>query len=147
MHTKIYSLGGFLPVPVIAVPRLPGRLVGVCLGPFVLLAREYANDWPTVVHELEHCKQFWRGGLIIHFARYYLSRSYRLKAELEAYRAELDACPPGERAGRLDDSARALVSGYQLKLDTEACRSLLLAGGKFSVKSRKKSGQTLNHRK
>lgn len=126
MNARIYSLGGFLPVPVFAVPRLPGRLVGVCMGPFILLTKDYANDWPTVVHELEHCKQFWRGGLIIHFARYYLSRRYRLRSELDAYRAELDACHPGERADRLDDSARALASGYQLKLDAATCRKLLL---------------------
>lgn len=114
-----------MPVPVFAVPRLPGRLVGVCMGPFIVLTKDYANDWPTVVHELEHCKQFWRGGLIIHFARYYLSRRYRLRSELDAYRAELDACHPRERAGRLDDSARALATGYQLKLDTATCRKLL----------------------
>lgn len=125
MNTKIYSLGGVLPVPVIAVPRLPGRLVGICMGPFVVLAKDYANDWPTVVHELEHCKQFWRGGLLIHFARYYFSRKYRLRAELDAYRAELDACTEVQRPSRLDDSARALSSGYQLRLDAATCRKLL----------------------
>lgn len=125
MNARIYSLGGVLPVPVFSVPRLPGRLVGVCLGPFVVLARDYANDWPTVVHELEHCKQFWRGGLVIHFARYYISRNYRLRSELEAYRAELAVCQPGERQTRLEDSARALASGYQLGLDTDTCRALL----------------------
>lgn len=129
MNARIYSLGGLVPVPVISVRRLPGRLVGICMGPFVIVARDYANDWPTVVHELEHCKQFWRGGLVIHFARYYLSRRYRLHSELQAYRAELEACHPVERALRLDESARALSSGYQLDLDTATCRALLQEAG------------------
>lgn len=127
MYARLYSLGGMLPVPLIAVPKLPGRLVGICLGPIIVVAKDYANDWPTVVHELEHCKQFWRGGLIVHFVRYYVSRQYRLDSELAAYRAELDACEPNERGSRLDDSARALATGYQLKLDTAACRQLLSA--------------------
>lgn len=127
MYARVYSLGGVLPVPLIAVRRLPGRLVGICLGPFIVVAKDYANDWPTIVHELEHCKQFWRGGLIVHFVRYYASRRYRLRCELAAYRAELEACEPNERGSRLDDSARALSSGYQLRLDTAACRRLLTA--------------------
>ena len=127
MRTRIYSLGGLVPVPVFTVKRLPGRLIGVCMGPFVLIHGDYADDWPTVVHELEHCKQFWRGGLVIHFARYYLSRRYRLRSELAAYRAELDACAPAERGRRLDDSARALAAGYHLKMDAAACRRLLVA--------------------
>lgn len=122
-------------MPVIAVTKLPGRLVGICLGPFVVVARDYANDWPTVVHELEHCKQFWRGGLVIHFLRYYLSRPYRLRAELEAYRAELDACQPIERAVRLDESARALATGYQLRIDIDTCRTLLLTADKGQTRS------------
>jgi hypothetical protein len=127
MKARIYSLGGVVPVPVITVKRLPGRLIGICLGPFVLIHGDYADDWPTVVHELEHCKQFWRGGMVVHFALYYMSRAYRLRCELAAFRAELDACAPSERGSRLDDSARALATGYRLEMDAAVCRRLLVA--------------------
>ena len=114
-------------MPVLIVPHLPGRLVGVCLGPAVLVRCDYGDDWPTIVHELEHCKQFWRGGVLVHFLRYYLSRRYRLEAEVQAFRAELDACDAIERRRRLDDAARALATGYGLRIDTRACRRLLAA--------------------
>ena len=91
----------------------------------MVVREDYAGDYPTIVHELTHCKQFWRGLTVVHLVRYYGSRRYRLKAELEAFRAELDACPPAERRQRLLESARSLASSYSLGLDTEACRLLL----------------------
>ena len=125
MKIHLHSIWKFLPVPVIALERMPGRLVGLCVGPFVVVREDYAGDYPTIVHELTHCKQFWRGLTVVHLVRYYGSRRYRLKAELEAFRAELDACPPAERRQRLLESARSLASSYSLGLDTEACRLLL----------------------
>jgi hypothetical protein len=114
-----------LPVPVFALDRLPGRLVGLSMGLFVVIRTDYAADRPTIVHELEHCKQFWRGGALLHMLRYYASRPYRLRVELEAFRAELDACRPEDRSLRLEDAARALASGYHVELDVHACRHLL----------------------
>jgi hypothetical protein len=122
---RLHSIWKFLPVPVISLERMPGRLVGLCVGPFVVVREDYASDYPTIVHELTHCKQFWRGLTVLHLIRYYGSRRYRLKAELEAFRAELDACAPGERRQRLLESARSLASSYSLGLDTEACQLLL----------------------
>lgn len=127
MKIRLHSIWKFLPVPVISLERMPGRLVGLCVGPFVVVREDYASDYPTIVHELTHCKQFWRGLTVLHLIRYYGSRRYRLKAELEAFRAELDACPPDERSQRLQESARSLASSYSLGLDTEACRLLLVA--------------------
>lgn len=127
MRVRFHSIWRAVPVPVLIVSRLPGRLVGVCLGPAVLVRHDYGDDWPTIVHELEHCKQFWRGGVLVHFVRYYVSRRYRLQAELEAFRAELLACDAAERRHRLDDAARALATGYGLRLDAGACRRLLAA--------------------
>ena len=127
MKIRLHSIWKFLPVPVITLERMPGRLVGLCVGPFVVVREDYASDYPTIVHELTHCKQFWRGLAVLHLIRYYGSRRYRLKAEVEAFRAELDACVPAERRQRLHESARSLASSYSLGLDTEACR-LLLSG-------------------
>ena len=44
MYARLYSLGGMLPVPLIAVPKLPGRLVGICLGPIIVVAKDYAGN-------------------------------------------------------------------------------------------------------
>jgi hypothetical protein len=127
---RLHSIWRFLPVPVITLARMPGRLVGLCVGPFIVVREDYAADYPTIVHELTHCKQFWRGLTILHLIRYYGSRGYRLKAEVEAFRAELDACEPGERRQRLHESARSLATSYSLGLDTHACRELLSAPSK-----------------
>ena len=48
-----------------------------------------------------------------------------LRVEVEAFRAELDACGPDLFGPRLDDAARALSSGYHVGLDVHACRHLL----------------------
>jgi len=124
---RLHSIWKFLPVPVITLERMPGRLVGLCVGPFIVVREDYASDYPTIVHELTHCKQFWRGLTVLHLIRYYGSRRYRLDAEVEAFRAELDACPPAERRQRLHESARSLSSSYSLGLDTQACKLLLSA--------------------
>jgi hypothetical protein len=114
-----------LPVPVFVLDRMPSRLVGLSMGLFVVVRSDHAADRPTIVHELEHCKQFWRGGAVLHMLRYCASRPYRLRVEVEAFRAELDACRPEDRGSRLDDAARALASSYHVGLDVHACRHLL----------------------
>jgi hypothetical protein len=125
MKCSIERLGAWLPVPVITLDRLPGRLIGLSMGVFVLIRSDFAADRPTIVHELEHCRQFWRGGLILHMARYYLSQRYRLRAEVEAFRAELDACCDLSRQGRLEESARVLAACYEIGMDEAACRRML----------------------
>jgi hypothetical protein len=125
MKLRLHTIWRIVPVPVLILRRLPGRIVGLSLGPVVLLRDDHHGDWPTLVHELEHCKQFWRGGALVHLVRYLASPSYRLRAELEAYQAELAACPPTERRVRLYDSAHALANGYGLGIDARACRHLL----------------------
>lgn len=125
MRISIERLWRVVPVPVIALDRLPGRLVGLSMGLFVVVRSDYLADRPTIVHELEHCKQFWRGGILLHMLRYYASRSYRLRVEVEAFRAELAACPRWMVDVRLDDAARALASGYHVGLDVATCRRLL----------------------
>ena len=129
MTVRWYSIWRCLPVPVVSLRRLPGRIVGLCLGPLVLVRADHVDDWPTIAHELEHCRQFWRGGTVVHMLRYLADTEYRLQAELAAYQAELDACSPEERIRRLHDSARALAHGYGLGVDPHSCRELLLSAG------------------
>jgi hypothetical protein len=122
---SLKSVYGVIPVPVIASPWLPGRIVGLSLGFAVLVRDDYAQDEPTLVHELVHCKQFFRSGGVIHFLLYFLSSKYRLRTEIEAYRAEIDSCEASIALARLDESASALAHGYRLKLSASQCKALL----------------------
>jgi hypothetical protein len=122
---SLKSIYGVIPVPVIACPWLPGRIVGLSLGFAVLLRDDYADDEPTLVHELVHCKQFFRSGGLLHFLLYLLNRRYRLSTEIEAYRAEIDSCEAHIAVSRLEESASALAHGYRLKLSASECKALL----------------------
>ncbi len=133
MRLSIERLWRVVPVPVIVLDRMPGCLIGLSMGLFVVVRSDYARDRPTMIHELEHCKQFWRGGVLLHMVRYYASRTYRLRVEVEAFRAELDACEPEERAARLDDAARALATGYHVGLDAATCRRHLTCSHPFDA--------------
>jgi hypothetical protein len=86
---RLTFLWGVIPTLVIYLPFLTKQVIGICFGPVVFIHNSYAQDESTLVHELEHCKQFWSQGLVIHFLRYCLSQSYRLSCEIEAYAAEL----------------------------------------------------------
>ncbi len=114
-------------MPILVLDRLPGSLIGLSLGVAILVRRDYAYDLPTLMHELEHCKQFWQRGLFVHWFKYALNRGYRLRAELEAFSAELRACPPALLAQRLDDAARALALGYRIGHSIPDCQYMLRA--------------------
>jgi hypothetical protein len=122
---SLKSVYGIIPVPIIASPWLPGRIVGLSLGFAVVVRDDYAHDEPTLVHELVHCKQFFRSGGLLHFVLYFLSTRYRLKTEIEAYRAEIDSCDDDLAISRLEESASALSHGYRLKLSPLQCKALL----------------------
>ncbi len=122
---SLKSIYGVIPVPIIASPWLPGRIVGLSLGFAVLVRDDYADDEPTLVHELVHCKQFFRSGGLLHFVLYFISTKYRLRTEIEAYRAEIDSCKADIAASRLEESASALAHGYRLKLSASQCKELL----------------------
>jgi hypothetical protein len=126
MQIQWHRNAGWLPVPFIGMTRMPKTLIGVCLGPLVIIRSSALTDYPTLVHELEHCKQFWRGGLIVHFLRYMLSQAYRLQAETQAFAAEVLACEEHERPARIQESARALALCY--RLDITECDAISLLG-------------------
>ena len=52
---------------------------------------KYKNDIGLLEHEKVHVKQFWRT-LGIYCILYPLSKEYRLKSEVEAYRKQLEFC-------------------------------------------------------
>jgi hypothetical protein len=120
--TRIWHV---LPIAIVGTRRLPQSLIGVCLGPIVLVSRDYVADRPTLIHELEHSKQFFKGGLIVHFLRYWVSKRYRLRVEAQAFAAEIAACPSHLARNRFEESARALSCGYGLSLSSAQCEVIL----------------------
>ncbi len=112
-------------VPVIRTRWLPGNIVGLSLGIAVLIDPRYFEDEPTLRHELIHCRQFWRNGLVIHFFRYWCSKPYRLAMEVEAFREELAWIPREHYDHRLEAFATALTDSYGLKLAQNQARQLI----------------------
>ncbi len=67
---------------------LPDRFGGMTVGCIVFIRPKYREDIGILKHEETHVRQFWRlpalNGLL-----YVLSKKWRLKAEVEAYREQL----------------------------------------------------------
>lgn len=61
---------------------------GCARGPVILIRPEYRGDTGLLEHEKTHVWQFWRT-FGLHSFLYLFSKSYRLKAEVEAYRVQL----------------------------------------------------------
>ncbi len=51
----------------------------------IVIQPQYKCDCGILEHELQHVRQWYRGGLFIHTLRYGKSIKYRLKCEIEAY--------------------------------------------------------------
>jgi hypothetical protein len=115
------------PIPIFQCNFLPGNIVGLSLGIAIALDERFYEDSPTITHELVHCRQFWRNGLVLHFLRYWLCKSYRQAMELEAFLAELSIDPDIDASYRLQVAANALASAYGLKLTVQEASNLLKA--------------------
>ena len=57
---------------------------------FVRIRKGYENDLGLLEHEKVHVRQFWRT-LGLHSILYLISKRYRLKAEVEAYKVQIEA--------------------------------------------------------
>ena len=65
--------------------------VKVFLIPVIFIDPKYKDDVGLYEHEYTHVKQAFRNIIpLIHTLRYKLSKSYRLKCEVEAYKTQLD---------------------------------------------------------
>jgi hypothetical protein len=125
MRFRLKTIWHILPVPIFELALLPRGIVGVCLGAAVILKTGYLNDSPTIEHELEHCRQFWSGGTVFHFARYQWSQRYRERCELEAFAREIATCTESERKERFDLACRSIASCYKLSItESETAREL-----------------------
>jgi hypothetical protein len=105
---------------------LPYRIIGICLGPVVLVRRPYLDHAPTIIHEMVHVEQFWRNGTAIHFVRYWLSKNYRLNCELEAFSREIRSLAPEAIINATTEAALSIATGYGLKISKNDAFKLLV---------------------
>lgn len=70
---------------------VPKRFDAYSFGPIILLPPSKKDDIGLLEHEKVHVNQFWRT-LGINGLFYLLSKKFRLKYEVEAYRKQLEFC-------------------------------------------------------
>jgi hypothetical protein len=98
---------------------IPSQYSAYTRGPFILVRPENQNDYALIEHERVHVRQWWRMPLI-HQILYRFSKSYRLKAEVEAYRRQLEI-----ETQMVDVFAGYLANNYGLGISELEARQLL----------------------
>jgi len=93
-------------------------------GPFIFVDPEFKDDLGLVQHEQVHVDQFFRT-FGLHALLYRFNKAYRLKAEIEAYKVQLQCYPIDECEQRLDDYATFLAEHYGLNITKEQAAKLL----------------------
>ncbi|TPQ31218.1 hypothetical protein [Cupriavidus pinatubonensis] len=97
---------------------VPRGFDGFTPGPLILLRPGASHA--LIEHEKVHVRQFWRSwGLM--GVLYLLSRRWRLRYEVEAYREQLRHCPPGTARSM----ARMLSTKYCLRITEDEAYRLL----------------------
>ncbi len=94
---------------------------------FIRIRKGYENDLGLISHELTHVWQWWRT-LGLHSILYLCSKKYRLKAEVEAYKVQIEAS--GYRSDYSapmlrDKYAGFIATGYNLNITKEQALQLL----------------------
>ena len=93
---------------------------GEARGPIILIKPQYREDKGLHKHEQVHVKQWFRT-LGVHSILYLFSNSYRLKAEVEAYREQLKHYPDN----RSLLFAHYLANDYGFEISQEEAMRLL----------------------
>lgn len=85
----------------------------------ILIVPERVNDQALIAHEETHCKQQAEFGWLKWWAKYLLSREFRLEMELEAYVVQI------QHGASLSGCAHNLSTGYWLGISFEQAANLL----------------------
>ena len=101
---------------------IPARFAGVTVGPMVFIRPSYRDDAGLHAHELTHARQFWRSAGILGLL-WMISKSWRLRLEVEAYRAQLDA--DDQRASREIIFSGYLATRYGLGISQDQALELI----------------------
>ena len=122
---KIKFVYGVLPAFVFYTDRImKDWMDAMAMGPFVFVRKSWQTNEPLLTHELVHVKQFYRTlGLLGIF--YKVSAKFRLRMELEAYRAQLKQTPLHLHNKKLHAFAHVLSTHYKLNITSEKALELL----------------------
>lgn len=104
---------------------VPDGKAGCARGPVVFIRPGRRDDRGLLMHERTHVKQWWRSAGLFTL-RYAWSRSFRLAAEVQAYREQARHYPEDRRMV----FAEMIATGYGLGVTTEQAYALLTEGGK-----------------
>lgn len=104
------------------IPAFAAGCMKVFLIPVIFIRPQYKDDAGLIAHEKKHAEQAWRCVFPpIHAVLYMVSKSYRLAAEVEAYR---------EQMLHYDDDrsmkfAKFIAEDYGLSITQSAAHKLL----------------------
>ncbi len=99
---------------------IPSGSAGCARGPCIFIRPDHRGDAGLLAHEQVHVSQWWRT-LGLHSLLYLVSKKYRLAAEVEAYRKQLEYPHPRYSQDQLRElyagwlSAPGWVEGYDLQ--------------------------------
>lgn len=99
---------------------IPARFAGYTIAFIILIRPAYRDDAGLLAHEQTHVKQFWRSLGVLPLL-YEISKYWRLKLEVEAYRAQ-KACYPDDRRPQF---AQFLATKYGLDITAQDALKLL----------------------
>jgi hypothetical protein len=103
--------------------RLLVGVHGLAVKPgLVLIQASRRDDQALLAHELTHCTQMHRDGVLRFWFRYFTSRKHRQQYEVEAYRVSAKVRPQ-----LFDEYAKTLATRYRLRLSLDEARRLLTA--------------------
>lgn len=99
---------------------IPEKYGGRAIGPIILIRPRFIGDIGILEHEKVHVRQFW-SSLGLFGIPYFLSKKYRLKYELEAYKVQLKYYEVDKKAL----FAHFLATKYNLDITQEEALKLL----------------------
>lgn len=120
---KIKFIYKILPAIVIYTDRVPEGSAGCANAMIVRIRPKYVNDEGLLQHELTHVKQAYRLLILFHSLLYLLDDPYRLHAEVEAYRKQLEYSQ--DKVADTDRFAGFISEKYDLDVSRDAAAMLL----------------------
>lgn len=103
---------------------IPANSAGCARGPVIFIRPKYRDDIGLLRHEECHVRQWWHT-LGLHSILYLVSKAYRLKAEVEAYREQLKHPPANGSEEYRDKYAGFVSTGYGLDITKEQALEML----------------------
>lgn len=92
-------------------------------GPIIFIRPEYKDDAGLLAHEKVHVRQWWRT-LGLHSFLYLFSKEYKLRAEVEAYKAQAEYVQGHDP---MPTYAHFIATKYNLNTTEEEALALLRA--------------------